>query len=188
MPDTPDTPTNGGTTETTTNLEPTFTTLQTIAKFKARSHDTSKDTHIPLVHSHTNDAPNQGPTVVLVGDSMFERMTTTGQTPNFTAPWPSPAMLDNATLTKINDTHNPPLGRLTRVFNAGVGGDKIQNIAYRLVGASHPDDEAKNLPGLLPMLARCGTVRVWAVQAGTNNLSPKQGLRDGGCDCVGRVG
>jgi platelet-activating factor acetylhydrolase IB subunit beta/gamma len=185
MADTPDTSTDSGTAETTTKpeLEPTmaFTALQTIAKFKARSHDTSKNTHIPLLHSHTtNNAPNHGPTVVLIGDSMFERMATTGQTPNFTAPWPSPAMLDDATLAKISDTHThkPPMTRLTRVFNAGVGGDKIQNIAYRLVGAPHPDDVTQNLPGLLPMLARCGTVRVWAVQAGTNNLSPKQGLRD----------
>jgi hypothetical protein len=178
MANTPDTSTDGRIVEIPKKPEPTFTALQTIAKFKARSHDTSKNTHIPLLHSHTNDGPHQGPTVVLVGDSMFERMTTTGETPNFTAPWPSLAMLDDATLAKISDNHNPPTRRLTRVFNAGVGGDKIQNIAYRLAGASHPDDEAKNLPGLLSMLAQCGTVRVWAVQAGTNNLSPKQGLRD----------
>jgi platelet-activating factor acetylhydrolase IB subunit beta/gamma len=192
MADTPDTSTDSGTAETTTKpeLEPTmaFTALQTIAKFKARSHDTSKNTHIPLLHSHTtNNAPNHGPTVVLIGDSMFERMATTGQTPNFTAPWPSPAMLDDATLAKISDTpgHNPPMTRLTRVFNAGVGGDKIQNIAYRLAGAPHPNEEDRNLPGLLPMLARCETVRVWAVQAGTNNLSPKQGLRDADVAALG---
>jgi platelet-activating factor acetylhydrolase IB subunit beta/gamma len=185
MTDTPDTPTDSGIAETTTKPEPTFTALQTIAKFKARSHDTSKNTHIPLLHSHTNNAPNHGPTVVLVGDSMFERMTTTGETPNFTAPWPSPAMLDDTTLTKISDNHNPPMNRLTRVFNAGVGGDKIQNIAYRLAGAPHPNEEDRNLPGLLPMLARCETVRVWAVQAGTNNLSPKQGVRDADVAALG---
>ncbi|KAK3295293.1 SGNH hydrolase-type esterase domain-containing protein [Chaetomium fimeti] len=162
--------------------------LQSIAKFKARSHDTSKEVHIPLLQSHTHNAAVQcGPTVVLVGDSMLERMTTTGSTPNFTAPWPSPAMLSDAALAALHpaaDTDIPSPRRLDRVFNAGVGGDKIQNVAYRLVGAEPEGGEGGGLPGLLPMLAACGTVRVWVVQAGTNNLSPKKGLVERDCEAL----
>ncbi|KAK4041129.1 hypothetical protein C8A01DRAFT_45667 [Parachaetomium inaequale] len=167
-------------TQTTTAAEPTseiesiLADLRPIAKFKARSHDTSKNVHIPLLQSHIKDAPENGPAVVLLGDSMFERMTTTGETPNFVAPWPSPAMLSDEILRFGGTDYK----RIDRVFNAGVGGDKIQNLVYRLVGASHPEDEDKNLPGLLPMLAACGTVKLWAIHIGTNNLHPKHGLRD----------
>ena len=76
---------------------------------------------------------------------------------------------------------------LDRGFNAGVGGDKIQNIAHRLVGESHPEDESKDLPGLLPLLAAFGTVKLWVVHAGTNNLSPKQGLRAADCAALEKV-
>ncbi|KAK4149682.1 hypothetical protein C8A00DRAFT_18660 [Chaetomidium leptoderma] len=160
--------------------------LRPTARFKARSHDTSKQVHIPLLQSRLQDAPDQGPTVVLIGDSMFERMTTTGESPNSAAAsWPSPQMLgDDEYLDKRS------VGRLDRVFNAGVGGDKIQNVAYRLVGAaSHPEeeDESQDLPGLLPLLAAFGTVKLWVVHAGTNNLSPKQGLRAADCAALETV-
>ncbi|KAK4099832.1 hypothetical protein N658DRAFT_429118 [Parathielavia hyrcaniae] len=150
-------------------------TLKPIAKYKARSHETSKNTHIPRLESHTKNYTENGPTVVLLGDSMLERMITTGQSPNFVAPWPSPALLDDDTWAQYQPDSDefPAFPRLDRVFNAGVGGDKIQNVAYRLVG-----DEERELPGLLPLLARCGTVRVWVVHVGTNNLSPKHGLRN----------
>ena len=54
-------------------------------------------------------------------------------------------------------------------------------MAYRLVGADGEGEEGQ-LPGLLPMLVACGTVRVWVVQVGTNNLSPKKGLVDKDCE------
>ncbi|KAK4239420.1 hypothetical protein C8A03DRAFT_32520 [Achaetomium macrosporum] len=126
--------------------------------------------HIPLLEAHTKDAPDQGPTVVLLGDSMIERMTTTGGSPNFPAPWPSSAMISDEKLSALG------LRRLDRVFNAGVAGDKIENLAYRLAGAPHPEDPEKDLPGLLPILARCGTVRVWVVHIGSNDLTPEGGL------------
>ncbi|KAH6635883.1 SGNH hydrolase-type esterase domain-containing protein [Chaetomium tenue] len=162
-----------------TNPHPPYRALRSIAKFKARSLATSKDTHIPLLRQIQSQPPANnpplpaaaGPTVVLVGDSMLERMTTTGETPNFTAPWPSPAMLSDTALTALGKS----VRRLDGcVFNAGVGGDKVQNVAYRLVGG----DGEGGLPGLLPMLAAGGTVRVWVVQVGTNNLSVKKGLVD----------
>ena len=100
--------------------------------------------------------------MVLLGDSMFERMTTTGQSPNFPAPWPSPALFPSPNSPEEKDR------RFEGVFNAGVGGDKIQNVIYRLVG-----DQERGLPALLPLLA--GSVQLWVVHVGTNNLSPKKG-------------
>ncbi|KAK3309799.1 uncharacterized protein B0T15DRAFT_516544 [Chaetomium strumarium] len=167
-------------------LESRMAPLRAFAKYKERSFTTSKTVHIPLLEAATKDAPDQGPTVVLLGDSMLERMTTTGQSPNFTAPWPSPAMLPDGDLEALRATREEEvldiakkarrpardlIRRVDRVFNAGVGGDKIQNLAYRLVG-----DPYRGLPGLLPMLARCGTVRLWVLHIGTNHLSPKRGL------------
>jgi platelet-activating factor acetylhydrolase IB subunit beta/gamma len=161
--------------------------LRAVAKYKERSYTTSKTEHIPLLERATKNAPNLGPTVVLLGDSMLERMTTTDQSPNFTELWPSSAMLPDETLDKWwghpgelaqqlvrfeNVGHLvTPFHRIDRVFNAGVGGDKIQNLAYRLAG-----DPEKDLPGLLPILAWCGTVRLWVVHIGSNNLTPKRAL------------
>ena len=150
----------------TPELDSLIASLRSHAKYKARSHDTSKSVHIPLLQSHLRDFPAGGPRMVLLGDSMFERMTTTGQSPNFPAPWPSPALFPSP------DTPGLPAEdkdrRFEGVFNAGVGGDKIQNVIYRLVG-----DEERGLPGLLPILA--GSVQLWVVHVGTNNLSPKKG-------------
>ena len=161
----------------TSETNPPFANLRTIAKFKARSYSTSQDIHIPLL---LQSQPETGSTIVLVGDSMLERMTTTGETPNFTAPWPSPAMLSDSALAALQPA---PARRLDGVFNAGVGGDKIQNVAYRLVGAAQGGEGGEGpLPGLLPMLAACGTVRLWVVQVGTNNLSPKKGLVERDCE------
>ncbi|KAL2128970.1 hypothetical protein VTI74DRAFT_8409 [Chaetomium olivicolor] len=151
-----------------TNVTFPFAPLRAIAKRKARSHETSKAVHLPLLQSHLS----AGPEVVLVGDSMFERMTTTGQSPNFVSAWPSAAMLSDAMLASLN------VERLERVFNAGVGGDQIQNVAFRLVGERCPEDEEKDLPGILPVLAECGSVKLWVVHVGTNHLSHKKGLRD----------
>ncbi|KXX78171.1 Platelet-activating factor acetylhydrolase IB subunit gamma [Madurella mycetomatis] len=145
--------------------------LAPLAKYKPRSHETSKTTHLPLLQRQ-----QRPPTIVLLGDSMVERMTTTGESPNLVAPWPSAAMLPDSELPAGT-------GRLHGVLNAGVGGDKVQNIAYRLVGERHPEDGEKDLAGLLEALVGCGPgrkegVKLWVVQAGTNNLSVKKGLVD----------
>jgi platelet-activating factor acetylhydrolase IB subunit beta/gamma len=173
MADSADTPTNpqtGDIAHGINTMDSILATLKPIAKFKARSYETSKDVHIPLLPSHTKDNPDNGPTVVLLGDSMIERMITTGETPNL-APWPSPAMFSDELLAEYQLEDRPPICRLDGVFNAGVGGDTIQNVAYRLVG-----DEERGLPGLLPLLAQCGTVKLWVVHIGTNNLSRKRGF------------
>ncbi|KAG4437546.1 hypothetical protein IFR05_006980 [Cadophora sp. M221] len=74
--------------------------------------------------------------VALLGDSMIERFKTTG----------------------IN-THT---FQLPNSFNAGVGGDKIENIIYRLLI-------------MLPVLP--ADVKVWVVMAGTNNLKKTSALK-----------
>ncbi|KAK3323380.1 SGNH hydrolase-type esterase domain-containing protein [Cercophora scortea] len=154
--------------------------LRPIASWKMRSHDTSKSQHIPLLRSL--DDNQSGPAVVLIGDSMLERMTTTGESPSFVQPWPSPAMLDDNELARLNST-SPGVERLQGVLNIGVGGDKIQNIANRLVGNSSPDPE-KDLPALAPLIEARKSVELWVVHAGTNNLNPKKGLTDAHRDAL----
>lgn len=63
--------------------------------------------------------------------------------------------------------------RLEGVFNAGVGGDGMQNIIYRLAG-----DSERHLDGLLPVLA-AHNIKLFVIHCGTNNLRAKHGLRDG---------
>ncbi len=156
---------------TTAHIDSLIATLKPFAKPKDRSRDTSKDVHIPLLQSHLAKFPSDGPKLVFLGDSMLERMQWTGESPNFPAPWPSQTLLpDTAKVLQDKPEKYPEhQRRLHGTFNAGVGGDKIQNVIYRLVG-----DEEKGLPALLPILAP--SVREWVVHIGTNNLVKKKGL------------
>ncbi|AEO68681.1 uncharacterized protein THITE_2118270 [Thermothielavioides terrestris NRRL 8126] len=207
-------PTTAATATTTATPEPLqslLAPLHRIAKFKPRSCETSKTAHIPLlVESIQRSSP---PTVVLLGDSMLECLTTTGASPNSPpSPWPSPTLLDDAALAALFPGSSPERHRrrLDGMFNAGVGGDRVQNVAYRLVGdedsgpgrgqgQSGVEDggghleggavgegdedgdgqtrEGKDrLPGLLPLLASAGNVKLWVVHAGTNNITGRKGL------------
>jgi lysophospholipase L1-like esterase len=103
------------------------TLLRASMKFKSRSHDTHHSTHLPEITS----SPSSSINTVLIGDSMFERLKTTGI-----------------------DTK---LAKLPSSFNAGVGGDKIENVLYRLDF------------GLLDLLEN-KNVKLWVVIVGTNNL------------------
>lgn len=98
-------------------------------KYKARSHDTYTDCHLPELEQLS--ANNKSIDVVFIGDSMLERLKTTGKS------------------TKV--------AQMPSTFNAGVGGDKIENVLYRLG---------------LGMMARLSerNVRLWVVMVGTNNL------------------
>lgn len=170
------------------NMDSILADLRPFAEYSTRSHDTSKNVHITLLQSYISDSPSntKGPSVVLLGDDLIADMTTTGESPGLTAPWPSPAMLSDETLAGYyspqapcpccgesgdDSSHESPddWKRLGGVFNAGVRGDTVQNLVYRLVG---DQDIGGDLPGLLPMLAACGTVRVWVVHIGTNNVTP----------------
>ena len=97
------------------------------AKWKDRSEKTHKQTHIPEL---TRRSPENIDTV-LIGSSMFERFKYIG------------------TATRM--------GRLPRSFNAGVGGDKIPNVLYRIQ------------LGILEELKKFRP-QVWVVSIGTNDL------------------
>ncbi|KAL2260908.1 hypothetical protein VTK26DRAFT_4961 [Humicola hyalothermophila] len=76
-------------------LDALLGTLKPFAQFKARSHETSQSAHLPLLRS-SGESPNNSvvaPRIVLLGDSLFERMTTTGQCEGVFGAWPSEAML-----------------------------------------------------------------------------------------------
>ncbi|KAG0320342.1 hypothetical protein BGZ97_000261 [Linnemannia gamsii] len=74
---------------------------------------------------------------VLIGDSMIERFKTTGASTG--------------------------LAQLPGSFNAGCGGDKIENVLFRL-------------DLMYPLLQNCNSIKVWVVMVGTNNLR-KKGFR-----------
>ena len=97
-------------------------------RFKTRSHETTIETHIPELQKREGEQFN----VVLIGDSMLERLKTTGS------------------VTRV--------AQMESAFNCGVGGDKIENVLYRL--------------GTLGMASKLSTrnVNLWVVQVGTNNL------------------
>ncbi|CAF2422622.1 unnamed protein product [Rotaria sp. Silwood2] len=118
------------------------------ARFKQRSHDTHTQTHQPqlesssLINSSLTTTACEFPQqidVVLLGDSMLERFKTTGKN------------------TQIGQLQYP------RVFNGGVGGDKIENVLYRI------------RLGLLRML-KAKNPKLVVIQIGTNNLQPKRSL------------
>lgn len=145
--------------------------VKSLAQFKQRSLETSSATHIPLLQTCTD-----GPEIVLLGDSMIERMTTTGDSPSF-QPWPSETLLSQESIVSLSAAlTDQSITRLSNVFNAGVGGDKLENILYRLVGDDFSEDRP-SLPGLLDML-QPRNVKLWVLHAGTNNLHPKRGLSD----------
>jgi lysophospholipase L1-like esterase len=118
------------------------------ARFKKRSHDTHTETHRPQLESSSSINSSSTTTVcelpsqidiVLLGDSMLERFQTTGKH------------------TQIGQLQYP------QIFNAGVGGDKVENVLYRI-----------NL-GLLTML-KAKNPKLVVIQIGTNNLQPKRSL------------
>lgn len=110
------------------------------ARFKQRSYDTHTFTHQPqLESSASNNSSASQIDIVLLGDSMFERFKNTGK------------------YTEIGSLPYP------QVFNAGVGGDKIENVLYRI-----------DL-GLLRLL-KPRDPKVVVLQIGTNNLQRKRDL------------
>jgi hypothetical protein len=139
--------------------------VQCHSKFKERSFVTSKNEHIPLLESLS-----EGPRIVLLGDSMIERMQTSGQSASL-QPWPSASILTDADL-ESERLKGCAYQRFDGVFHAGVGGDKYENILYRLHG-----DKERQLPGLLDKL-RLSDIKLWFIHTGTNNLHPKRGLSD----------
>ncbi|ROW03273.1 hypothetical protein VSDG_01299 [Cytospora chrysosperma] len=144
------------------------------SRYKARSLETSRDEHLLKILG-----ASQAISVVFLGDSMIERMTTTGKTGSLQI-WPSDTMWPETDLKDTNfrrkALHISELARISGALNAGCGGDKIENILYRLVG-----DPDRGLTGLAEALwspERQRKIKLWVIQAGTNNLHPKKGLTD----------
>jgi lysophospholipase L1-like esterase len=163
--------------------------LRKYAKFKQRSFQTTTAVHLPLL-ARASPPPaavllgasiiERMPTTaqsqsgaVLLGDSMMERMTTTGRSRSF-APWPSPTLMDDQTAEALS------IQRRSDVFNAGVGRDRFENIIFRLTGSYDP---AHSLQGLISALD-LDSIKLWVIQAGTNNLHPRRGLREKDLDML----
>lgn len=109
------------------------------ARFKQRSHDTNTLTHQPQLEHLLSTNASPSIEIVLLGSSTIERFKTTGKN------------------TQLGQLHFP------QAFNAGVGGDKIENILYRV-----------DL-GLLRLLKPTNP-KLIVLQLGTNNLQPKTAL------------
>ncbi|KAF9929591.1 hypothetical protein FBU30_001432 [Linnemannia zychae] len=113
--------------------------IQEAMKFKDRSHSTFHETHLVELTKRLESSLSEPISTILIGDSMLERLKTTG------------------TSTK--------LAQLPESFNAGCGGDKIENVLYRL-------------DLMYPLLSQnySNNIKLWVVMVGTNNLR-KKGFR-----------
>lgn len=156
-----------------------------LSRFKERSRKTTRDDHLPII-----TRASRVPRVMLLGDSMLERMTTTGHSPSFHT-WPSEQMLSRTQLNHMNGDRGlemrKTLHRISAVFNAGCGGDKIENVMYRLTGDGESSGDGESTKGeheelfhgLLDTLSKRQTkVKLWVIHVGTNNLHKKNGLTD----------
>jgi hypothetical protein len=110
--------------------------LRDSGKYKERSNTTHDNVHAPLLAQ----LPANRIGCLLLGDSMLERFKTTGKH------------------TKLGHVKFPGL------LNAGVGGDRTQNVIYRL-----------GTKDLYSGLKQHG-VNFAVLHMGTNNLRPKRGL------------
>lgn len=145
---------------------------------KTRSLNTARD------HLNTVEAKGHEVVVGLLGDSMIERMNFTGRWDTLQS-WPSETMASDSDIQAMNDARDDtdavPIARIQGVANFGCGGDKIENVLYRVMG-----DTTADLKGLAqelrPASEGCLTKRrnqkLWVIQAGTNNLHKNRGLRD----------
>lgn len=122
--------------------------IREVAKYKERSDTTHCDTHAPLL----NFTPPLSPTtpqhkIVYIGDSMLERLKTTGT--------------------------STTLHRMPNSLNLGVGGDKLENVLYRIdIGLWSLFHARRH--ALFPE----GEVKLFVLHAGTNNLrAPRGGFR-----------
>jgi hypothetical protein len=121
--------------------------LQSTGTYKERSDETHDTVHAPLLSQPSTSPIN----CLLLGDSMLERFKTSGQH------------------TKFGTTDFP------NIFNAGVGGDRIVNVLFRL-----------GTKDLFHGLQKHG-VKFAILQMGTNDLRSKRGLTSGAIDKYGMV-
>lgn len=101
----------------------------------------------------------------------------------FSWPWPSEALLPAAPPAQQLPAIPPPLRR-PGVFNAGVVGDGVMNVIYRLQGSGGPANRnapeaprTTTTPELEDLFAALGSrrhVRLWVVHVGANDLLPSR--------------
>lgn len=138
--------------------------LENYSKYKERSHNTYENVHLPELNTRCKlglntseaarpseddpfaskpDLHNTNPIeVVYLGNSMLERLKTTGS--------------------------ETQLAKLSSSWNAGCGGDKNENVIYRL---------AKGTYHALAQPPCASNIKVWILASGTNNLRPKAPFR-----------
>jgi hypothetical protein len=138
--------------------------LENCAKYKERSHNTYQNIHLPELNvrcglglniSEPSDLAENDPfapkpdlgntnpiAVVYLGNSMLERLKTTG--------------------------YETQLARLSTSWNAGCGGDKNENVIYRMTSGTY---RALAQPSSAP------NIKLWILASGTNNLRPKAPFR-----------
>ncbi|KAF2262018.1 hypothetical protein CC78DRAFT_535081 [Lojkania enalia] len=144
--------------------------LNVTAKFKQRSYNTYHTVHLPELNTRlglnlnlvlskpsTEDPFTCPPDltniskiqVLYLGNSMLERLKTTGK--------------------------NTRLGILEAAWNAGCGGDKNENVLFRLADGMYDILEHQSSDG-----NGSGNLdlKVWLLASGTNNLRPKAPFRD----------
>ncbi|KAM7191484.1 hypothetical protein V8F33_008835 [Rhypophila sp. PSN 637] len=171
--------------------------LRPMSRYKDRSYETSTNKHLPILqHVVDQQSPQDKVSVVLLGDSMLERMTTTGlpkpKKPNQPRPalpclgvWPPPTLMKYQVFKTVLRAEEPD--RLRNVLNLGVGGDKFQNVAYRVIGDDKSIDASEALEGYVGYLTRMKSVKLWVVHAGTNNLRAKTGFTNEDIDVLSKL-
>lgn len=167
-----------------------LTDLLKSARAKARSTETHDNVHIPDLRSVSGEI-----SCLLLGDSMLERFKTTGRSTHF-GPEPNATRLDTSSSLPVTHADDgaeiasgtstsagplvqtlatgfidpsliPSYNPMTKTFNAGVGGDSLRNIIYRLTGTP------TNPGGLLYALQSLASERqprYIFLLAGTNDL------------------
>lgn len=151
--------------------------LKQSSKFKQRSHDTHHNIHVPeltlrlkLPNHETPSHPQPNPAaddpvtpsanlsntspihIVYLGNSMLERLKTTGQG------------------TKLGN-----LSSKGSAFNAGCGGDKNENVLYRLEQGLYT--LLKSSQESTATIPKTCDITLWILASGTNNLHAKHGFR-----------
>lgn len=152
--------------------DPFLSQLQDLSKFKQRSHDTHHNVHLHELNTRLSlglDLPLASSNVAQVEEDPFD------PTPDFSNKNPINVIyLGNSMLERLKTTgENTKLAKLDVAWNAGCGGDKNENVIYRL---------EQGLYAILKTAqegssGRCD-IKLWVLASGTNNLHPKRGLRE----------
>lgn len=143
--------------------------LQAFSKFKERSHNTYDKVHLPELNARLDmalDLPSASG--LAQDDDLFVRRPDLGNTSKIEVVY-----LGNSMLERFQTTgRQTQLGKLDTAWNAGCGGDKNENVIYRLC------------QGMYDILKKAHTqsnpkcaIKVWVLALGTNNLHHKRGLR-----------